>query len=197
MPLAVRWGRCTFAAKQVQEVVMVARSGSKTNGSTKAKNEVLDMLKQDHKKAKKAFGDFEKLGPDDTETCAAIVERTCAELEVHAALEEELFYPAIHAAIREPGLVDEAEVEHKSLKMLIQDLDGLEPGDEKYAASFKVLAEYTRHHIKEEEGEIFEQLARAKVDWEGLLQEMQQRRAELLEERGLEDEEAAVEAAGQ
>lgn len=174
---------------------MVARNGSKANGPSKAKNEVLDMLKQDHKKAKKAFSDFEKLGPDDTETCAAIVEQTCAELEVHAALEEELFYPAIRAAMRDPALVDEAEVEHKSLKMLIQDLDGLESGDEKYAASFKVLAEYTRHHIKEEEGAIFEQLARAKVDWEGLLQEMQRRRVELMEEIGLEAEESAVEAA--
>lgn len=159
---------------------------------TKARNEVLEILKQDHRKAKKAFSDFEKLAGEERERCEAIVERTCAELEVHAALEEEIFYPALRRAIGEPGLIDEAEVEHKSLKMLIQELDRLDPADDKYAASFKVLGEYTKHHVKEEEGEVFEQAARAKIDWEQMLQEMQQRREELMDEIGLERETAAT-----
>ncbi len=156
-----------------------------TRDESKAKTEVLEMLRQDHRKAKKAFSDFEKLGAEERERYEAIVERTCAELEVHAVLEEELFYPAARRAIGEPSLIDEAEVEHKTLRMLIDDLDRLEPDDEKFAASFKVLGEYTKHHVKEEEGEIFEQLAHAKIDWEGLLQEMQQRRGELMEDVGL------------
>jgi hypothetical protein len=93
MPLAAPVRVLQVAAKQVQEVPMMTRSGSsKANGSkangSKAKNEVLDMLKQDHKRAKKAFSDFEKLGSGDEERSEAIVERTCAELEVHATLEE-------------------------------------------------------------------------------------------------------------
>jgi len=157
-----------------------------TRNEAKARNEVLEMLKQDHKRAKKAFTEFDKLSPEEQERRATIVERTCAELEVHAVLEEEIFYPAVRHVISEPTLIDEAEVEHKTLKMLIVELDRLEPGDEKVAASFNVLAEYTRHHIREEEGEIFDQLARAKLDWEGLLQELQARRQELMEEIGLE-----------
>lgn len=157
-----------------------------TRNGSKAKNEVLELLKQDHKRLKKAFSDFERLGVNDLERRELIVERTCGDLEVHGSLEEELFYPAVRAAIGATALIDEAEVEHRTLKLLVQDLDQLAPDDAKYAASFKVLAEYTRHHIKAEEGEIFEQLAGAKLDWEGLLQEMQQRREELVEEIGLE-----------
>jgi|SRR5882672_3305572 len=157
-----------------------------TRNEAKAKNDVLEMLKQDHKRVKKAFTEFDKLGPEEHERRATIVERTCAELEVHAALEEEIFYPAVRRVLSAPALIDEAEVEHKTLKMLILELDRLEPGDERYAASFNVLAEYTRHHVREEEGEVFNKLARAKLDWEGLLQELQARRQELMEEIGLD-----------
>src|SRR5262245_35829063 len=151
----------------------------------KARNEVLELLKQDHRRVRKAFSDFEKLGANERERCAAIVERTCAELEVHAALEEELFYPVVRAAIDEPRLVDQAEVEHRALKMLILELDRLEPGDEKQIPVFTVLAEYTRHHVRQEESRIFEQTARAAVYWEALLQDMQQRRGESIEEIGV------------
>jgi hemerythrin superfamily protein len=161
------------------EAQMAGRNGAK------ARSEVLELLKRDHKRVKKAFSDFEKLGAHERERCAVLVERTCAELEVHAALEEELFYPIVRAAIDEPGLVDEAEVEHRALKMLILELDRLEPGDEKQIPVFNVLAEYTRHHVRQEENRIFEQTAHARVDWEALLQDMQQRRAELMEEIGV------------
>lgn len=167
-----------------------------TRNGSKARTQVLDMLKQDHRKAKKAFSDFEKLGDDDREQCEAIVEQTCAELELHAALEEELFYPALRRAADEPSLIDEAEVEHKTLKMLIQELDRLEPDDPKFAATFKVLGEYTKHHVREEESELFDHATRAKLDWDALLQEMQQRRSELMEELGLGESVSAATASG-
>lgn len=164
---------------------------TRASGS-KARTEILDMLKQDHRKVKKAFSDFDKLGDDAQDRCEAIVEQTCADLELHAALEEELFYPALRRATDEPALLDEAEVEHKTLKMLIQELDRLQPDDDKFAATFKVLGEYTKHHVKEEESEMFERAMHAKVDWDGLLQEMQQRRDELMEELGLQQAPAAA-----
>src|SRR6185369_5073775 len=113
----------------------------------------------------------------------ALVERTCAELEVHAELEEQLFYPAARRALKEEDLIDEAEVEHTSLKVLIEQLKGMSPGDPKYAATFKVLGEYVNHHVKEEEGEIFPGMTKAGVEWDSILGQMTTRRDELKEEK--------------
>lgn len=156
---------------------------------------VLDMLKDDHKRVKKAFRDFEKIDPhEDPERAAELVEQTCSELEVHAQLEEEIFYPAVRETISEADLVTEAEVEHKSAKQLIADIRGLSPEDEKYAASFTVLGEYVKHHIREEEQEMFKQLERAKIDWSAMLESMQQRRQELMAEHGMEADAAKASA---
>ncbi|WP_119154871.1 hemerythrin domain-containing protein [Caldimonas tepidiphila] len=163
---------------------MATRSSSRN--STRARDEILAMLKDDHKRVRKAFRDFEKLDVhEDAEAVEALVQRACSELELHAALEEELFYPAARDAMREEDLLDEAEVEHMTAKMLIGQLKGMGADDEKFAATFTVLGEYVKHHVKEEEKELFEQLMRARIDWPSLLEEMQQRRTELMEEMGL------------
>lgn len=162
---------------------MPTANRSNNRADSTARNIVLTMLKDDHKRAKKAFRDFEKMDPhENPEECRALVDQACAELEVHALLEEELFYPAVRSCFSEEELIDEAEVEHSTVKMLIQQLHSLDPEDEKFAATFKVLGEYVKHHVKEEEGEIFPQLNRAKMDWKGLCDEMQTRREELMGE---------------
>ncbi|MGE5384348.1 MAG: hemerythrin domain-containing protein [Betaproteobacteria bacterium] len=162
---------------------MPTTNRSNNRADSTARNIILTMLKDDHKRAKKAFRDFEKLDPhEDAEECRALVEQTCGELEVHAALEEELFYPAARNYLSEEDLIDEAEVEHASLKSLIQQLKNMEPEDEKYAATFTVLGEYVKHHVREEENEMFPQLGRAKMDWKGLCDEMNSRREELMQE---------------
>jgi hemerythrin superfamily protein len=164
------------------------RSASTTSRSS-AKNQAIQMLKADHKKVKKAFKDFEKLdAQEDAEECQALIEQTCSELEVHAELEEQVFYPAARNASKEEDLIDEAEVEHMSAKVLIQQLKEMNSGDEKYAATFKVLGEYIKHHITEEEGEMFKGLTRAGVDWDAVFEQMQTQRAQLLEEKGLPPE---------
>lgn len=167
---------------------------SRNNSS--ARNEILEMLKDDHKRVKKAFRDFEKIDVEsDPETAQQLVEQTCAELELHAMLEEELFYPAVRQALKEQDLVEEAEVEHDSAKQLIAQVRDLSPDDPKYKATFTVLGEYVKHHIKEEEGEMFEQLGRSKVDWQGVLEDMMERRVQLERELGLsEEEEEGMEA---
>lgn len=159
---------------------MPATDRSRPRSISAARNEVLGMLKDDHKRAKKAFGDFENLDSDDE--CARLVDRTCGELTVHAMLEEELFYPAIRDVMRDSGLLEEAEVEHASARSLIEQLGSLSPGEERYAATFTVLGEYLQHHIKEEEREIFPQLSGARIDWEGLCDAMITRRSELIEQ---------------
>lgn len=168
-----------------------------SRNNSAARNEIIEELKEDHKRVRQAFRQAEKLdAEEDGEELKAIVDQTCAELEVHARLEEELFYPAAREALKEAELIDEAEVEHGSAKALIAQLRGMGPDDEKYAATFKVLGEYINHHVKEEEGEMFPGLeGRSGVQWEELQQQMQTRREELMSEMGLEevDEEAAEE----
>ncbi len=175
-----------------------ASSGTASPGRThsSAKNAIVKLLKEDHKKAKAAFKAFEKMDPhEDPEGCQALVEQTCAELEVHAELEEQLFYPAARKAIKEEDLIEEAEVEHMTFKVLLEQLKKLEVEDEKYAATFKVLGEYVQHHVKEEEGEMFKQLANDEADWPTVRDQMLARRGELLEEKGLPAEEATASTA--
>lgn len=152
-----------------------------------ARDEVLALLKEDHKRAKKAFKDFEKLDAEkQPDQCRQLVEQTCGELMVHATLEEELFYPALRQALKEQDLLDEAEVEHASAKQLIEQLQsGLQSDalDGKFAATFTVLGEYVMHHVKEEESEMFEQCEKARgVDWAALGEQMKARKEELAQE---------------
>lgn len=164
-------------------------SSSASRSHTKARGEIISMLKDDHKRAKSAFREFEKLDQQgDTEACKALAERTCAELEVHADLEEQLFYPAVREAIHDDDLMNEAEVEHMTFKVLIDRLKSMDAGDRSYAAAFTVLGEYVKHHVKEEEGEMFKQLTRKRVDWPELLADMNTRREELIAAKGLTED---------
>lgn len=168
-----------------------------SRNNSAAKSEIIEELKEDHKRAKQAFREAEKLDADeDGEELKALVEQTCAELEVHATLEEELFYPAAREVLKEGDLIDEAEVEHGSAKALIAQLRAMGPEDEKYAATFKVLGEYINHHVKEEEGEIFPAMqGRSGVEWEDVQEQMMTRREQLMSEMGLsEDAEEGEEA---
>lgn len=148
-----------------------------SRAATAARTQILDELKEDHKRVKKAFRDFQKLDIEvDPQACQALVIQVLDELTVHAMLEEELLYPSARGAIEDASLLDEAEVEHESVHALIEQLRGMGPADDKYAARFTVLCEYVLHHVKEEEGEMFPQLEGARLDWESLASEMSIRR---------------------
>ena len=158
-----------------------------SRNNSAAKNEIIEELKEDHKRVRAAFRAAEKLdAEEDGEELKDIVDQTCAELEIHAQLEEELFYPAAREVLKEADLVDEAEVEHMSAKALIAQLREMSPDDAKYAATFKVLGEYVNHHIKEEENEMFPGLqGRSGAEWEQVQQQMETRREQLMSEMGL------------
>ena len=160
-----------------------------SRGNPKARAEILEMLKEDHQRVKKAFKTAEKLHEEEAhDELQALVEQTCAEIQVHAQLEEELFYPAAREAVKEEDLIEEAEVEHGSAKVLMQQLEELGSDDPKYFATFKVLGEYLKHHIKEEENELFEQIGgRSTVQWEELQQQMLALRETLMAEKGMAD----------
>jgi len=110
------------------------------------------------------------------------VETICNELTVHAQIEEEIFYPAMREAFEHADLIDEAAVEHASIKQLVEELQGMGPGEGPYAAKVKVLGEYVRHHVKEEEGEIFPKARKSKLDLVVLGKQLQSRKQELQSE---------------
>jgi hypothetical protein len=163
-----------------------SKSTARRAASKRGKTDVLSILQDDHKRALKLFKQFEKADREDTEALREIAEQACAELEMHAALEEEIFYPALREAIDEEDMemMEEARVEHDTAKQLIAQLRGLQPGDARYAAMFTVLGEYVKHHVEEEEGEMFKHAKRAKLDVEALGQALQERRGQMQGQEG-------------
>ena len=123
------------------------------------------LLTEDHDYVKKAFRAFEKMDKEDQ---PALVKQVLQALKVHTRIEEELFYPAVRKAIKDEDLMNEAEVEHDSAKVLIRQLERMKPSDPKFAATFTVLGEYVNHHVKEEESEMFPKARRARVNLKGL-----------------------------
>ena len=90
--------------------------------------DAIAMLKADHQRVHALCAQFERASGDD-ERKRRLAERICQELEVHAQLEEDLFYPAVRAAIGDADLMDEAQVEHESAKGLIRQIRAMSPGD--------------------------------------------------------------------
>jgi hemerythrin-like domain-containing protein len=147
----------------------------------------IEMLKEDHAKVQKAFKEFEKMDREDTETMKQMVQTVCEELKVHTTLEEEIFYPAVREAIDDEDIMNEATVEHETAKMLIEQLENMGPEDPNYHATFTVLGEYVKHHVKEEEDEMFPQAKKTDLDFEELAQRMKERKQELLGETQREE----------
>ncbi|HWI15942.1 MAG TPA: hemerythrin domain-containing protein [Burkholderiales bacterium] len=152
----------------------------------------IDMLLEDHKQVQKMFKDFEKLDREDTEACQELVTTACIALKVHSMLEKELFYPAVRDQVdkeEDEDLLNEAEVEHQTVDQLIETIEGMDPGDAMYAAHFTVLSEYVKHHVQEEEKEMFPRVKKLKsLDLEALGEEMKARKQELMAEFGGEED---------
>ena len=108
-----------------------------------------------------------------------LAQEICHELTVHALIEEEIFYPACREAIKDDDLMDEATVEHQTAKDLIAQIEHSSPSDEMYDAKVKVLGEYIKHHVKEEQDEMFPKAKKAKLDLADLGEQMRARKEEL------------------
>ncbi|MCS6288790.1 MAG: hemerythrin domain-containing protein [Nitrospira sp.] len=126
---------------------------------------VFEMLKEDHDKVKRLFEDFESAEGRER---GEIVKTAIQELEIHADLEERLIYPAIKEKMDDPDMMNEAVEEHHLVHVLIAELKRIKSGDEKFQAKFRVLSEVVKHHIDEEEGEMFPQAEQCDIDWEPL-----------------------------
>jgi hemerythrin superfamily protein len=158
----------------------MAKSKAKATGA-------VELLKEQHDKVKKAFKEFEKLGREDAEAQQQLVQRVCEDLKLHTTLEEELFYPAAREAIDDEDILNEAQVEHETAKMLIEQLENMGPEDPNFHATFTVLGEYVVHHVKEEEGEMFPQVKKTDLDLEELGARMRRRMEELMGEAADEE----------
>jgi hemerythrin superfamily protein len=135
------------------------------------------MLRADHKKVSELFDEFEKARSANRKK--ELVTQICDELTVHAELEEEIFYPAVKAALKDRELVPEAVVEHASIKDLIAQVQGAEPDGEAFDAKIKVMSEYVKHHVKEEQTEMFPKAQDSRLDLVALRDEMLARKQEL------------------
>ena len=146
----------------------------------KAKSEspdALALLKADHDLVQELFDKFETARTEKQK--ATLAEQICTELTIHAQIEEEIFYPAVRDAIGEDDLMDEADIEHAGAKDLIAQIEGSAPGEDHFDAKVTVLGEYIKHHVKEEQTEMFPKVRKADLDLEELGAAMSARKAEL------------------
>lgn len=154
---------------------------------TKREKDACDLLDADHRAVKKMFKEFEELAGSKArsaqESRRLLALQICKELTVHAQIEEEIFYPAVRAAIKETDLLAEAEVEHQSAKDLIAQIEAATEVSEEFDAKVIVLGEYIDHHVKEERNEMFPKARAArKLDLVALRDQLEARKAELTEE---------------
>jgi hemerythrin superfamily protein len=137
----------------------------------------MTILRKDHDGVKAIFDEFKKA--ESPAKRKALIRQAVSALKIHAAVEEEIFYPAIRSHVG-ADLMNEADEEHHVAKLLIAELDRSAEDDHR-DAKFTVLAEGVRHHIKEEEGEIFPKAKQLDIDFEKLGERMVARKKELLE----------------
>lgn len=147
----------------------------KTNGDTV---DAVALLKADHRAVEVLFEQFE--GTSGKAAKAKLAKQICMELSIHAAIEEEIFYPAVHGEVEE-DILHEAYVEHDGAKMLIAEIMAGSPDDTFYDAKVKVLSEEIKHHVKEEEQRdgMFAQAKKAGVDMMELGAQLQARKQDL------------------
>ncbi|ALV09213.1 hemerythrin domain-containing protein [Roseateles depolymerans] len=160
-----------------------ARSAATTTRRVAVKKtpDAIALLRADHKKVNDLFEQFKK-----TRSAAKkkqIVSEICLELSVHAQIEEEILYPEVQAALKDKEMVPEARVEHQSVKDLIAAVEGVEPDGEDYDAKITVMGEWVKHHVKEEQNEMFPKVKKSKLDLVEMGERLQQRKDELMAEK--------------
>ena len=140
-------------------------------------NPAVALLKEDHDRVKRLFDQFETAKGRPSKK--KIVREALTELKVHAAIEEELFYPAVRKAVGKE-IMNEADEEHHVAKLLIAELDSMDGSESHFEAKFTVLAENVRHHIQEEENEMLPKAKGVKLDFDALAKKMQRRKERLM-----------------
>jgi hemerythrin superfamily protein len=157
-----------------------AGAARRRQAATRAPN-AITMLKQDHEAVAELAEKYER-GKNrmSAERKQQMAQEICRMLTIHTTIEEELFYPAAREHVRGlEDMLDEAEIEHDAVKELIATVQNSSPDEELYDARIKVISEYVKHHVKEEQNQIFPKVRKSKLDLEDLGEQMQARRHEL------------------
>jgi len=149
-----------------------------TKRAAARKPDAIALLKEDHQKVSALFEQYGKSRSASKKQ--SIVADICRELGIHATVEEEIFYPAVKAALKDKELVPEATVEHATIKEFIAKVDGKVPDGEMFDAHIQVMGEYVKHHVKEEQTEMFPKARKTKLDMLELGQRILDRKQELM-----------------
>jgi hemerythrin superfamily protein len=157
-------------------------AAAKSRARRSATPDAIKLLKTDHQEVSALFEAYEKLGDRAQTKKAQIATRICKALSVHAQIEEEIFYPEVRAEMDEEELLNEAEVEHGSIKDLVGEIEAGIDGeiDGKFDAKVKVLSEWVKHHVKEEQNELFPKVRESDIDLDALGERLQARKDELM-----------------
>ena len=142
--------------------------------------DAIAMLKEDHRRVRDLFQEYE--AATDPRTKRELAEEVCTELETHAQLEEQIFYPAVNEESQEgPALVQEAIQEHQKVKGLIAVLREIGPDNQEFDAKFRELMQNVEHHVEEEETELFP-LAEQELseDLDQIKEEMQELKKDIM-----------------
>ena len=133
--------------------------------------DAIALLVGDHRKVAGLFKQFKKAGGARK---GKLAHEICLELSVHTTIEETIFYPAMRGKV-EDDILDEAQVEHDTAKMIVADVLANRINSEFYDAKVTVLSELIKHHVKEEEqrGGLFTQARQSKVDLAALREKME------------------------
>ncbi len=142
----------------------------------------IELLKHDHREVESMFKQLD--AEEESRGKIEIAQHICLSLIVHSTIEEEIFYPAAREALDEEDreMVAEANVEHSSLKQLIEEIRGSGPEDEMLEARLTVLKEYVQHHVKEEENELMPAVKKTGLDLDALGEELMERKEALMEQ---------------
>lgn len=143
----------------------------------------ISLLKKDHREVEAMFDEYEQLESDAEKL--ALFNKIALALKVHTQIEEEILYPEERGEV-DDDMLDEAYVEHDGAKKLIAEIEGMKPSDEFYDAKVKVLGEYIKHHVKEEEqpGGLFSQAKKGDEDLEAMGKRLKARKDELMAKMG-------------
>ncbi len=156
--------------------------------------DAIRLLMADHHEIDERFARYQRLrecaaaGEDCDDARERLALQICTLLVVHAAIEEELFYPAARRRIDDPFLLDEAAVEHAMVNGLIRQVRESRPGLPLYDARIEVLNQYVRHHVCEEENLIFPRVRRTALDLHALGRRMRDYRQALWVESTLPEQ---------
>ena len=169
----------TKAKNSAERKIRSTQAGPVGQSPSEALN-AIDLLEQDHREVEGFFEEYGDLV--DGTAKGELAKKICMTLTVHMQIEEEIFYPQARKATKDNDLLDEAVVEHAGAKNLIAEIEGMETGDDLYDAKVKVLGEQIKHHVEEEEEELFPEVADTEMDLDAVGVQMAKRKAELLKQ---------------